>query len=77
VTAGQLCAKIDARPYQDVMDHAKADLAEAETRLENDKFNLAQAQAAFQRNQIRAKRRAISRKALIKSRRPTNRHRSR
>ena len=68
VKAGQLCAKLDARPYQDVMDQAKADLAEAETRLENDKVNLAQAQAAFQRNQIRAKRRAISRKALIKSR---------
>ena len=69
VTVGQLCAKIDARPYQNVMDRAKADLAEAETRLENDKINLPQAQAAFQRNEALAKRRAISRKALNKSRR--------
>jgi HlyD family secretion protein len=50
------------------MDQAKPDLAEADTRLEKDKVNLAQAQAAFERNQIRAKRRALSRKALIKSR---------
>ncbi len=67
VKAGQVCAKIDPRPYQIVVDQAKADLAEAETRLKN-KINLAQARAAFQRNQIRAKRRAISRKALNNSR---------
>ena len=76
VTVGQLCAKIDARPYQDVMDQAKADLAEAETRLENDKVNLAQAQAAFERNEALAKRRAISRKALNKSRKTFERAQS-
>ncbi len=68
VKAGQLCAKIDSRPYQIVVDQAKADLATAETRLQNDKIDLAQDQAVFERDQIRAKRRAISRKALIKSR---------
>ena len=52
VKAGQLCAKIDPRPYQIVVDQAKAGLAAAEARLENDKVNLAQAQAAFERNQI-------------------------
>ena len=76
VTAGQLCAKIDPRPYQNVMDQAKADLAEAETRLENDKVNLAQAQAAFERNEALAKRRAISRKALNKSRKTFERAQS-
>jgi len=76
VTAGQLCAKLDARPYQTVMDQAKADLAEAETRLENDKVNLAQAQTAFERNEALAKRRAISRKALNKSRKTFDRAQS-
>ena len=32
VKAGQLCAKIDPRPYQIVVDRAKADLAAAEAR---------------------------------------------
>ena len=68
VQAGQLCAKIDPRPYQNVIDRDKADLVAAEARLEKDKVNLARAQAAFERNQIRAKRRAISRKAIDKSR---------
>ena len=53
VKAGQLCAKIDPRPYQNVVDQDKADLAAAEARLEKDKANLAQAQAAFERNQSR------------------------
>ena len=47
VKAGQLCAKIDPHPYQIVVDQAKADLAEAETRLEKDKVNLAQALGGF------------------------------
>ena len=37
VQAGQLCAKIDPRPYQNVMDQDKADLVAAEARLEKDK----------------------------------------
>jgi HlyD family secretion protein len=76
VKAAQLCAKLDARPYQDVMDQAKADLAEAETRLENDKVNLVQAKTAFERNQALPKRRAISRKALNKSRKTFERAQS-
>ena len=76
VTAGQLCAKLDPRPYQFVMDQARADLTEAETRLENDKVNLAQAQTAFERNEALAKRRAISRKALNKSRKTFDRAQS-
>jgi HlyD family secretion protein len=71
VKAGQLCAKIDPRPYQIVVDQAKADLTDAETRLENDKVNLAQAQAAFERNQIRAKRRAFNKSRKAYERRQT------
>jgi cytochrome o ubiquinol oxidase subunit IV len=55
VKAGQLCAKIDPRPYHIVVDQSRADLAAAEARLEKDKADL-------------AKRPAISRKAIAKSR---------
>ena len=63
VKAGQLCAKIDPRPYQTVVDQDKADLAAAEARLEKDKADLARAKAAFERHQTLAKRRAISRQS--------------
>jgi biotin carboxyl carrier protein len=68
VKAGQLCAKIDARPYQSVVDKNKSDLAEGEARLERDKADLAQARAALEHREARAKRGAISRKAVDKSR---------
>jgi RND family efflux transporter MFP subunit len=66
VQAGQLCAKIDPRPYQILVVQAKADLVSAEARLEKDRVNLAQTQTTFRRHEALAKRRAISRKALDK-----------
>jgi HlyD family secretion protein len=63
-----LCAKIDPRPYQNVFDQDQTDLAAAKARLDKDKANLAKAQAAFEDNQIPAKRRATTRKALDNSR---------
>ena len=69
VKAGQLCAKIDPRPYQTVVDQGNADLAAAEVRLERDKVEVARAKAAFERHKVMAKRRAISRKVLDNSRR--------
>jgi len=77
VKAGQICSKIDPRPYQTVVDQGNADLAAAEDRLEKDKTDLAHAKAAFERHEARrferaswrSKRRAISRKALDNSRR--------
>jgi RND family efflux transporter MFP subunit len=68
VKAGQLCAKIDPGPYQILVDQRKSDLASAEARLERDKADLAQAKAAFEQREALAKRRAISRKAVDKSR---------
>ena len=68
VKAGQVCAKIDPRPYQIVEDQSRADLAAAEARLEKDKADLAQAKAAFESHEAVAKRPAISRKAIDKSR---------
>jgi cytochrome o ubiquinol oxidase subunit IV len=62
VKAGQLCAKIDPRPYQIGVDKGRADLAAAEVRLEKDKADFAQAKAAFESHE------AISRKAMDKAR---------
>src|ERR1035441_2499890 len=41
VKKGQICAKIDTRPYQTVVDQNKANLAVAKAQLETDKANLA------------------------------------
>src|SRR5271165_5690668 len=41
VRQGQICAKIDPRPYQTVADQNKANLAVAKAQLEKDKANLA------------------------------------
>ncbi|MGH6813946.1 MAG: efflux RND transporter periplasmic adaptor subunit, partial [Methylocella sp.] len=68
VRAGQLCAKIDPRPYQIAVDQSRAGLAAAGARLEKDKANLAQAKAAFESHEALPKRPAISRKAIDKSR---------
>jgi HlyD family secretion protein len=69
VKAGQLCAKIDPRPYQIVVDQNRADLQATEARLEKDKADLTQAKAAFESHEAQAKRPATSRKAIEKSRR--------
>jgi len=49
VKKGQVCARIDPRPYQTVVDQAKANLAVARAQLEKDKASLAYAQRAFER----------------------------
>lgn len=49
VRKGQVCARIDPRPYQSVVDQAKANLAVARAQLEKDKASLAYAQRAFER----------------------------
>jgi HlyD family secretion protein len=67
VKAGQVCAKIDRRPYQIMVDRDKADLAEAEARFEKDKADLAQAKAAFAHVEALAKRRTISHETIEKS----------
>jgi RND family efflux transporter MFP subunit len=68
VKAGQLCAKIDPRPYQVIIDQNKSDLAEAEARFAKDNADLAKAKTAFERFEALAKRRAVSQKAIDKSR---------
>ncbi len=50
VKQGQICAKIDPRPYQSVVDQDKANLGVAKAQLEKDKANLVYADINSQRN---------------------------
>lgn len=49
VKKGQVCAEIDPRPYQTVVDQAKANLAVARAQLEKDKAHLGYAKTSFER----------------------------
>ena len=68
VKAGQLCAKIDPRPYQTLVDQDNADLAAAEARLQKDNADLARSKATFEHYEARQGRRVISQKTLDKLR---------
>jgi HlyD family secretion protein len=60
VKKGQLCAKIDPRPYQTLVDQNKADLAMAEAQLQKDRANLAYAKLTYERDTELLKRRVVS-----------------
>ncbi|MDE3156634.1 MAG: efflux RND transporter periplasmic adaptor subunit [Acidobacteriota bacterium] len=50
VKKGQLCAKIDPRPYQMAVDQARANLAAAKAQLVKDQTNLTYAKLTYNRN---------------------------
>ncbi len=50
VKKGQLCAKIDPRPYQTVVDQDRANVSTANAQLEKDKASLAYAKLTFERD---------------------------
>ncbi|NLS20410.1 efflux RND transporter periplasmic adaptor subunit [Rhizobium sp. P40RR-XXII] len=50
VKAGQVCATIDARPYQTIVDQDNADLFVAVAQLRKDQANLTYTQLSYQRN---------------------------
>lgn len=50
VKAGQLCAKIDPRPYQLLVDQNTANLASAKAQLEKDRASLAYAKTNYERD---------------------------
>jgi HlyD family secretion protein len=60
VKKGQVCAKIDPRPYQTQVDQAKANLGVAKAQLAKDKANLSYAQVNYDRNARLAKTNAVS-----------------
>ena len=63
VTVGQICAKIDPRPYQMVVNQDKASLGVAKAQLEKDKANLAYAKLNNERNRWLAERQSVSQDA--------------
>jgi heavy metal translocating P-type ATPase/RND family efflux transporter MFP subunit len=69
VKTGQPCAKIDARPYQMIIERSKAALELGNGGLEKAKAQLALALAIYDRNQNLAKRGAVTAKALQVSQR--------
>jgi HlyD family secretion protein len=50
VTAGQLCAKIDPRPYQVIVDQDTANLSTARSQLEKDRASLTYAKINYERD---------------------------
>ena len=63
VRPGQICAKIDPRPYQTVVDQDRANLAVAKAQLEKDKSNLAYTKTNSERLSNLAATNAVSRDA--------------
>jgi HlyD family secretion protein len=61
VKQGQICAKIDPRPYQSVVDQNKANLAAARAQLEKDKALMAYTKLNYERNSRLAQTNAVSR----------------
>jgi len=64
VKKGQVCATIDPRPYQTVVDQNKANLDEAKAQLEKAKANLAYAHLNYDRNAKLAATSAVSKDTL-------------
>ena len=60
VKKGQVCAKIDPRPYQSVVDQNRANLAVAKAQLEKDKANLTYTKLALDRAGILVQTHAVS-----------------
>jgi len=64
VKKGQLCAQIDPRPYQTVVDQAAADLATARAQLNKDRANLAYLKITYERDVGLLKRGIVSQDTL-------------
>ena len=64
VKAGQLCAKIDPRPYQVVVDQNTANLASGEAQLNKDTASLVYAKANYARDLKLSKQKIVSQDAI-------------
>jgi HlyD family secretion protein len=63
VKKGQICAKIDPRPYQTIVDQDKANLAVAKAQLEKDNANLTYVKLSYERNLRLVETNAVSKDA--------------
>ena len=61
VKAGQVCATIDPRPYQALVDQAKANLAVARAQLAKDQANLAYTKVNWERNRVLLQQNSVAR----------------
>ncbi|HYM21872.1 MAG TPA: efflux RND transporter periplasmic adaptor subunit, partial [Vicinamibacterales bacterium] len=68
VTRGQLCAKIDPRPYQTVVDQDKANLDAARAQQQKDQTALQYAQLTYTRNLDFSKRGIVSQDVVDQAR---------
>lgn len=68
VKTGQVCAKIDSRPYQTSVDQAKANLAVGKAQLLKDQAALAYAKVNNERNAMLVKSNAVSQDAADNAR---------
>jgi HlyD family secretion protein len=64
VRAGQLCAKIDPRPYQTVVEQESANLATARAQLEKDRANLSFAKLIYERDADLLQRNIVSQETV-------------
>jgi HlyD family secretion protein len=64
VKQGQICAKIDPRPYQTIVDQDRANLAVAQAQLDKDTANLAYAKLTYERNLKLSATNAVSKDAV-------------
>lgn len=67
VTKGQVCAKIDPRPYQVVVDQDRANLGVAQAQLVKDQADLAYAKIAYDRNRRLVASKSVSQDVLDSS----------
>ncbi len=68
VKKGQICARIDPRPYQTVVDQNKAALEIAKAQLLKDRANLEYARISYERNARLVKSNAVSQDAVDNAR---------
>jgi HlyD family secretion protein len=68
VKKGQICAKIDPRPYEVTVEQARASLANAQAQLKKDQAALTYDRIAYQRNQSLAKENVVSQDTLDSAR---------
>ena len=64
VRAGQLCARLDPRPYQSAVDQETANLATANAQLQKDRANLAFSKRIYERNADLLKRDIVSQETV-------------